>query len=133
MIQHGLDPVAIGVMALKELDLSEPDFAPRTEDFLRRAERRAVKGCMWEEERERWIATRTNADKERMWKRNLNFHRKRRADSEKEVNDYKKRLRGEPSTPPANSEEESNSDYEPKSVSPVELSPGELRWLEYGC
>jgi hypothetical protein len=129
VINHLLDPGSIAVMELKAMDLSKPDLAPSCEDFLRRGgSSRAIRGFMWDEARAAWIATRTKADKEKMWSKNCNVHRRRRAESELEVSAYMKRQRGEPVSESELTDEEG---VEPV-METIQLSPGELRWLERG-
>ena len=130
--KYGLDPQSLAVMELKAMDFKQPELAPAAFFFLRRgdAETRSVKGQMFDEDKGQYVPARTKALKERLWKKNLNVYRKRRADSEKALADYNKRLRREPARDEEFVDSDDDFDYIEPDESDLEWAEQELMFLQ---
>ena len=77
---------------------------------------------MFDEDQGQYVPTRTKALKRRVWNKNLNVYRKRRAESEKALADYTKRLRGDDVSDVEVSDSDDDFDYIQPDESDVELS-----------
>ena len=103
--EHGLDPRSPAVMEVKAMDFNKPELAPSSSIFFSRLqhERRSVKGHMFDEERGKYVPAGTKDRKVHIWSKNMRAMEKRRWDSEKALDGYNKRLRGELETDDDNS------------------------------
>lgn len=127
--KYDLDPKSLAVMEVKTMDFKQPEMAPPASCFLRRGkvETRSVKGQMFDEDQGQYVPTRTKALKRRVWNKNLNVYRKRRAESEKALADYTKRLRGDDVSDVEVSDSDDDFDYIQPDESDVEWA--EQEWL----
>ena len=123
---YELDPRSLAVTEVKAMDFNKPELAPPCNVFLVESEARSVKGRMFDEERGEYVIASTKARKHSIWSKNLRVHNKRRADSEKTLDAYNKRLRGEPFE---DSDSGSGSEYGPDD-SDVEWAEREFDFLQ---